>query len=540
MKNKLNMKNLSVMAMFICVCLSFTERKPDITHRYIVTFDGSTESLRESIATEIGIAQRNLQISKIQEPNIFRLWLTSTDKKSNIGYTISEMESIHQLHTDSPVEYRREPNDPEFDLQRHLKLIDADRAWDFTTGGMTINGHEIVVAVLDDGFSEHEDLSENLWINEGEIPNNEIDDDNNGYVDDYTGVNIRTGNDNHVLKSHGTGVAGIIGAKGDNGIGITGVNWNVKLMLISNVGFASEIIEANNYVRTQRQLYNDTNGAEGAFVVAANFSAGIPEAFESDQPIMCESYNSLGEVGVLSISAPPNRDVDIDIIGDLPAHCSSPYLIIVTNTDVDNDELFERAGFGLDKVDIGAPGQGSISTRLDNEYDAFGGTSAAAPHVSGAVSLLYSVACSDFQDMIDQDPQAAAIQIKNLILNNTDEKTSLQGKTVSGGRLNIFKSMIGLRPICGIANGQDLSFVLENPISSSQEVSLMLKTPFLVEHQLFIHNTAGQLMYQQQLEASLFGEQEIVIENLKLNTGIFFVTIAVQEEIKTVQLLVAD
>jgi len=534
------MRILFALSIILLLGVSATKTEQSSTHRYITTYNGDIENLRTRIADKLDITDTQINLALIQEPDVYRVWISlAKETKSSVQNKIYSLKGISDIYEDSPVEYRREPNDPDFTLQKHLKLIDADRAWDFSTGGKTKGGKEIVIAILDDGFGTHEDLTDNLWGNPGEIPDNGIDDDDNGYIDDYNGLNIRTGDDKHVVKSHGTGVAGIVGAKGDNGIGITGVSWDVKLMLISNVSFASEIIEANNYVRQQRQLYNETNGEEGAFVVAANFSAGIPKAFEEDQPIMCNGYNALGAVGVLSVSAPPNRNEDIDVIGDLPAHCTSPYVIIVTNTAVDTDELFDRAAFGEEKVDIAAPGQGSISTRLDNEYDSFGGTSASAPHVSGAISLLYSVICSEFESMVDQSPDEAALDIKALILNNADDKNSLSGKTVSGGRLNIFKSMIGLRPVCGIQT-ETLAFTVENPVPAGSSINVNVSTPFLVEHEVFLHNRAGQLMYHSRVPAPLFGELQINLSKLKLNTEMFFLSISVQDQMETQKVFVVD
>jgi len=533
------MRILFALTMIFCCHISASKIQVP-THRFIIQYSDDIDELRKAIMDKYKLSSSYLDLKLIQQPDVYRAWMTLPKKEAGaVESKLTDIKGIVDIYEDAAVEYRREPNDPDFILQKHLKLIDVDRAWDFSTGGKTKGGKEIVIAILDDGFAEHEDLRDNIWSNAGEIPDNGIDDDDNGYIDDYRGLNIRTANDKHIRKSHGTGVAGIAGASGDNGIGITGVNWDIKMMLISNVSFASEIIEANNYVRQQRQRFNDTNGQEGAFVVAANFSAGIPKAFEEDQPIMCQSYNALGEVGVLSVSAPPNRSEDIDVIGDLPAHCSSPYIIIVTNTDVDTDELFDRAAFGAEKVDIGAPGQGAISTRLDNEYDSFGGTSAAAPHVAGAISLLYGVACSTFESSVDQDPANAALEIKSLILNNADEKNSLLGKTVSSGRLNIFRSMIGLRPRCGIET-ETLAFTVENPVPSGSSIKVNVTTPFLIEHQIFIHNRAGQLMYHDELPAPLFGELQINLDKLKLNTDIFFLSISVKDQIETQKVLVVD
>ncbi len=534
------MRLLVLIGLAIAIGLSFTKSVQQPTDRYILEFNGDQAQLEAQIKSTLHLSSDQLDVKLIMDQVVYRVWITQKHtKKSNLRSVLSAIPNVIDIYDDAAVEYRRTPNDPDYSLQRHLTLVDCEKAWDFSVGGSTTGGKEIVVAVLDDGFfPEHEDLVENLWFNDGEIAGNGIDDDSNGHIDDYFGLNVRTGDDNHVLKSHGTGVAGIVGARGDNGKGITGVNWDVKLMLISNVGFVSELIEANNYVKNQRQLFNESNGEEGAFVVAANFSAGFPAAFEEDQPIMCQTYNALGEQGVLSVSAPPNRDDNIDVIGDLPALCSSPYLIIVTNTAVDTDELFSNAGFGSENVDLAAPGQGSISTRLDNQYDTFGGTSAAAPHVSGAISLMYSVICDDFESMVDNSPGEAALEIKKLILENTDSKSSLDGKTVSAGRLNIFQSMIGLRPFCAAEPQETFSFQMQNPTGISS-VQLNLNTPFLIEHELLIHNTAGQLVYYSPIAPPLFGERFIELDNLKLVPGLHFVTIAVRDDVQSQKLLVA-
>lgn len=534
------MRLVITICLVIGISLSFTKSIQEPTDRFIIETVGDIDIIASQIQSEFNLSKEQIDLKLIMDDNIYRVWLSRDNySKSNIKSTLSAIDGIVSVYDDAPAETRRTPNDPDFMLQRNLALVQCEQAWDFSVGGTTTGGKEIVVAILDDGFfSDHEDFEGNLWSNPREIEGNGIDDDDNGRIDDFFGLNVRTGDDNHVVKSHGTGVAGIVGARGDNGIGMTGVNWNIKLMLISNVGFVSELIEANEYVRNQRQLYNESNGVEGAFVVATNFSAGFPRSFEVDQPIMCQTYNSLGAQGVLSISAPPNRDDNIDEIGDLPALCSSPHLIIVTNTSVDNDELFDNAGFGLENVDIAAPGQGSLSTRLDNQYDAFGGTSAAAPHVAGAIALMYSVACADFEATVDNNPSDAALDIKEIILESTDSKTSLEGKTVSGGRLNIFQSIAGLRPFCSTPDIETFTFEVNNPIGISS-IDLKLTTPSLTEHQLYIYNAAGQLVYYSPIAAPLFGERFIEINDLKLVPGVHFVTIALRDETQTKKLLVA-
>lgn len=174
-------------------------------------------------------------------------------------------------------------------------------------------------------------MIDNIWYNRRETPNNGIDDDNNGYVDDYRGYDVRFGgNAAGNLGFHGTAVNGIIGARGNNDIGI-GVNWNVKLMNFSNVATDAEIVTAYEYAAKMRRRYNQTNGREGAFVVATNASFGKDFEQAVDHPLWCAAYDSLGVVGVLSAAATINKNVDVDAQGDMPSTCSSEYLLVVTN-----------------------------------------------------------------------------------------------------------------------------------------------------------------------------------------------------------------
>ena len=178
------------------------------------------------------------------------------------------------------------PNDPQYNQQWQYDNdgsnggtvnadIDAPEAWDITTGGLTATGDTIVVCVIDDGIDvNHSDFGDNLWVNYAEIPNNNIDDDNNGFVDDYLGWNADDNNDDigNSNGSHGTPVAGIVGAKGNNGIGVAGVNWDVKLMIVPGGGNEAQALAAYDYPYTMRKIYNQTNGAQGAFVVSTNAS----------------------------------------------------------------------------------------------------------------------------------------------------------------------------------------------------------------------------------------------------------------------------
>jgi serine protease len=341
------------------------------------------------------------------------------------------------------------PNDPLFTQQwHHLNNgstggvvdadIDSDEAWDIAKGGVTLDGDTIVVAIIDNGTTiNHPDLAPNHWYNRQEIPNNGIDDDQNGFVDDYAGWNAATRNDNVDGGAHGTEVEGTIGGAGNNTRGVSGINWAIKMMSIVSDGTEAAIVASYGYAFSQRRLYNRTNGKKGAFVVATNSSFGRTFMFGTDAPIWCAMYDSLGSVGVVSVGATANSNDNVDQIGDLPSTCASNFLIIVTATD-NKDRKSTDAAFGPINVDVAAPGEGIWTTAPNGDYTAARGTSLACPIVTGMVGLAYSVTCSDFINLSKTQPANTASFIRTKILTTVDVKTALQGKTATGR--NIEKS----------------------------------------------------------------------------------------------------
>lgn len=367
--------------------------------------------------------------------------------------SLSLEKALKELRDDPSIEWaepnypryaHKLPNDPLFENQWHLLNtgqsggavgadIGAVGSWDITTGS------QVTVALLDTGIDyTHQDLKENIWRNPGEdwLSNgspgfNGIDDDGNGYVDDYYGINVvdespqppflRRVRDPIDTDGHGTHVAGIIGAVGNNAVGISGINWNVELMSLKFLGpqggDIAGVIECVNYILDQK--------AKGIPIYIVNASYGGSSYSEFEK----EAYEALRDSGILLVVSAGNSSSDLDKgESNFPSNYNLENMINVAAT-TRSDSLATFSNFGRVSVHLGAPGSQILSTFPNNTYEIFGGTSMSAPQVSGALALIYS------------SHVVTMLEAKERIFRGVDQLESLSGKVFTNGRLNVQKAL---------------------------------------------------------------------------------------------------
>ncbi len=423
-----------------------------------------------------------------------------------------------------------EPNDPSFSLQWHHKVIQSAAAWVNQTGGLTYLGDTIVVAVLEKNNIDftHDDLQGTIRYNHGEIPGNMIDDDGNGYVDDYAGLNAKTSMNNNVSSgNHATRIGGLIGATGNNCIGVAGINWQVKILSVSEADYISDILKAFRYVLTERRRYNQSDGSVGSFVVAVNASFGFDKTKPNDDPVFsewCDLIDELGKEGILTVGATANSRWDVDFVGDMPTNCTSPYMIGVTAT-TRLDTLDKAAAYGMNSIDLGAPGEALFSTRTGNTYNTESGTSYAAPLVAGAVALLYAMPDADFSMLSREKPAEAASVIREAILDGVDPLSSLQGRTVTGGRLNLFKSIESFSKL-GYGVLPDKLMLLKvfpNPVN--EQLNYAFQFDGNEEHEVLIADLLGRIWLVARIPMVFYPQESHQLDVSNLPAGVYLLQV---------------
>jgi len=338
-----------------------------------------------------------------------------------------------------------DPNDPRFTSGElyGLTKIGAPTAWDTIKGSSDsaqpgFGSPRIVVGVIDEGIDVgHEDLLANIWTNPAETAGDGIDNDGNGFIDDIHGYDFALNSGAITPQLHGTHVAGTIGAVGNNTTGVVGVNWSVGLMSLKFIdGFqsdTSDAIRACSYAKQMRDLWVSTGGLKGANLRVLNNSYGSTGFTQS----FLDAINALNQSGILMVAAAGNLDgfsvePDNDVKPYYPASYNAPNVVAVAATD-QTDGLWSQSHFGLNSVQLGAPGVGILSTAPGNSYVSLNGTSMACPHVSGAAALLLA-----------KNPNLTPQQLRALLIFNGELVPSLSGKTLTGRRLNVLNSLTAL------------------------------------------------------------------------------------------------
>jgi serine protease len=294
--------------------------------------------------------------------------------------------------------------------------VGSPAAWDISRGDASV-----VVAVLDSGVDyTHEDLAPNIWTNPGEIPDNGIDDDGDGYVDDVHGWNfVSDTNDpqSDDKSNHGTHVAGTIGAVGNNGIGISGHAPLVKIMPLkflgsNGAGYKSDAIRGIDYaIRHGAKIINNSWGS-------GERSAALSEAISRAQA-----------AGILFVAAAGNSGLNNDRFNHFPSNYSHDNIVRVAASDK-QDRFASFSNYGPTRVDLAAPGVSIYSTRNGNRYQSLSGTSMATPLVSGVLATMMAAR-----------PDLNYAQLKGALLDSVDAIPGMAGKSVTGGRVNAARAL---------------------------------------------------------------------------------------------------
>lgn len=437
----------------------------------IVKLAKSNKLSTQSVAASL-MGQFNISAMKAFETNdsFYKVKLARDSDTANFleaashnpAIQYAEPNYIMHAMVDAPDSEEVIPNDPEFDKLWSLKNagqkdssgqagvvgadIGATKAWKTTTGNK-----DILVAIIDTGVDyTHPDLVDNIYTNPGESGDgketNGIDDDGNGFVDDFHGWNFAGVSTNNPMddNEHGTHVAGTIGAKGNDGKGIVGINWTTSIMPVKFLtgegsGTLEDAVKAIQYATKMGAKVMNNSWGGGGFTQT-----------------MMDSIVEAKNKGLLFVAAAGNDSQNADSSPHYPAGYQVDNVIAVASTD-NKDTLSSFSTFGKRTVHIAAPGGKIFSSVPGGKYDTFSGTSMATPHVVGAAALLWGT-----------NPAMSYTEVKDRILRSRDFVPSLSRKVASSGRLNVNNAIMGIYPPSPEpAESAWVDFPLSAPIESA-------------------------------------------------------------------------
>ena len=375
--------------------------------RVLVTYADAADHLADLRITPISASAARLTAG------VYAVALAPGAAVAGAAKALAGLPGVRAAGPDYRVTSAAVPNDPLAAQQWGLTKTAAAAAWSVSTGtGGT------VVAVIDTGIdAAHPDLAPNLWHNPREIPGNGRDDDGNGFVDDVVGANFRTNTGNPADDvGHGTHVAGIVGAAGNNGAGVAGVLWRTRIMALkfmgADGGYTSDAVRAVDYAVTN-----------GAKVINASWGGSGAD------PALTAAFDRARAAGVVVVAAAGNSGANTDVTPFYPANAVTTLdNVVAVAATTSQDTLASFSNFGAATVTLAAPGENVLSTLPGGKYGTKSGTSMAAPLVAGAVALAW-----------DRHPDWSYRQVLAKLRQSVDTLPALAGKTATGGRVNLAK-----------------------------------------------------------------------------------------------------
>ncbi|HAR41534.1 MAG TPA: subtilase [Bdellovibrionales bacterium] len=378
-------------------------------------------------------------------PSVFKVSLASDSlldaaiRALRLDPSVAAAEPNIIFHTFEDQTPGQTPNDPDFGKLWGMKNTgQPDATGQVGRAGADINvlplwnqgftgNRKVLVGVIDTGVDwTHPDLIENIYTNPGEageLSANGIDDDGNGLIDDVHGWDFESKSKNsNDDNGHGSHVAGTIGASGNNGVGVAGVNWQVSILPI-------KFLDA--------QGSGSLQGAIDAIEYAKKMKVSIINASwggNQFSQLLSDSVKSTGDAGIIFVAAAGNDSSDNDTAGSYPAGFGHPNIIAVAATD-NQDNIAKFSNFGRKTVHVAAPGVKILSTTKNGAYAVLSGTSMASPHVAGVAALLLSLR-----------PEWDYATLKERLIRTSDPMPSLSRKVLSKGRVNVMNALNDVVP----------------------------------------------------------------------------------------------